>query len=400
MPAIGCSATSPAWLYLLGLGRVVLFFLPIEWVAVILGLAMTVGGVVIAQVAGIELVRRRAVLPFGMLAFVVLPPVADFATSGLETGLTFLWIASAQLFLVRAVERATPRATYGAAVVIGLGPLVRPDLAVMTLVWFAVLAWLCGGSSWLGLLRLGGAALALPGLYEVFRAGYYGALLPNTAFAEEASSSNWGQGWLYLRDLVGTYHLWVALALLAVGAALLWRVLEPDRRLVAAAPIVAGLVHGFFVVRSGGDFMHGRLLLPAVFAIATGIAVVPMTRAFGVVAAAMAAWAVVPLVVGGPPYDAIGPDHITDERSLETGFVPNPNPVTIDDYAEAPKGRSLSASARYRPPWWTMWMSGRSLYRPASSGPTRPASGNDGVITPPHSDRPAFSSAASDGVWT
>jgi arabinofuranosyltransferase len=87
------AGTSPAWTGLLVLGRIVFFGLATEWVAVIFGIAATTGAIVLAEVAGLRLYRTTQVLPFGLVAFVVLPPVWDFATAGLETGLCFLWIA-------------------------------------------------------------------------------------------------------------------------------------------------------------------------------------------------------------------------------------------------------------------------------------------------------------------
>ncbi len=98
---------------------------------------------------------------------------------------------------------------------LGLGPLVRPDLAVVSVVVIVAVLWS---------RRLRGAELvwllvgvfALPVGYEIFRAGYYGALVPNTALAKDSGGMYWSQGWNYLVDLVVPYWLWVPL--LAIGA--------------------------------------------------------------------------------------------------------------------------------------------------------------------------------------
>ena len=57
------------------------------------------------------------------------------------------------------------------------------------------------------------------GVYQVFRMGYYAALVPNTALAKAAGGSRWSQGWYYLGNFVLPYGLYVPLA---VFAAWLW----------------------------------------------------------------------------------------------------------------------------------------------------------------------------------
>jgi arabinofuranosyltransferase len=84
-----------------------------------------------------------------------------------------------------------------------------------------------------------------------------------------------------------------------------------DRRALVAltALPVAGLVNALYVVRLGGDYMHGRLLLPAVFALVVPVAAVPvraprsprrivvLERAVAAgVAAVVAVWATISVV--------------------------------------------------------------------------------------------------------
>ena len=90
---------------------------------------------------------------------------------------------------------------------------------------------------------------------------------------------------------------------------------EQNRRIViaTAAMLAAGLVHSLYIVAIGGDYMHGRLLLPAFFAIAlpASIALPPITasavahgrRAFvvGGISALAAVWALVSVVFFRPP---------------------------------------------------------------------------------------------------
>ena len=105
--------------------------------------------------------------------------------------------------------------------------------------------------------------------------GYFGSPVPNTALAKEAGMAYWAQGWLYLRDFAAAYPLWAAPggARPAVGARPLRTPgqTKPARRRRApgsapAAP--AGRPPARPVRRArGGDFMHGRMLLPSLFAL-------------------------------------------------------------------------------------------------------------------------------------
>ena len=118
-------------------------------------------------------------MPLGTVVLAALPPFWDFATSGLETGLTFLWLGASFLLLVRrltGLRRATGRAGQPVpdpggwrpllpAVVIGIGPLVRPDLTLIA----AVLGLTLLAQSRRdvrGVLGAAAAALALPAAYE------------------------------------------------------------------------------------------------------------------------------------------------------------------------------------------------------------------------------------------
>ena len=107
--------------------------------------------------------------------------------------------------------------------------------------------------------------ILLLGLYEIFRMGYYGALFPNPFFAKSGSSSYFSQGFLYLGDLLKGSSL-IIIIILALIALIIKRGKEdlPGRIWVLSA----GVFYGFFVIRGGGDFMHGRFLLPAVLLIA------------------------------------------------------------------------------------------------------------------------------------
>lgn len=278
--------TSTLWLWMLILGHVVTPFWEFGQLAVLLGTLLSV----VAVALGVDAARRLPLLagrkeshgrtvavPFAALAFVAIPPVWDFVTSGLETGLTFCWLAASFWLLVRRAELARsgrdlpgPWRPVAPAVVIGLGPLVRPDLALVSAA-FAVALLVQHRFSLAGWLRTAGVALAVPLVWEIFRAGYYATLVPNTALAKSAAHSDLAGGFAYLSDYAGLYRLWVPMALsLAVTTALGIAALRRRDLTVMAlllAPVVGGVLHGGYVTYIGGDFMHGRMLLPATMAV-------------------------------------------------------------------------------------------------------------------------------------
>ncbi|MFD9885436.1 hypothetical protein ACFWZT_28700 [Streptomyces alboflavus] len=258
----------------------------------------------------------RALLPLGVLVPLALPPVWDFATSGLETGLATCWLGGAWLLLV-----ARPR-SLATAFVIGLGPLVRPDLALVSAVFLGA-QWLSARPSRRAALAGAGAAGALPVAYEIFRIGYYGHLVPLPGVTKEASQSLWGRGLGYLGDFAGPYLLWVP-ALFVVAA-----VLPSGRARLsggagarvplapALAPVLAGALCWAYVIKVGGDFMHARMFLPGLFLMVLPVFLVPATRAWALAAAGVCVWAVVCAAVLRIGYEGrIGPGGIADERGV------------------------------------------------------------------------------------
>ncbi len=331
------AGTSPAWTGLLVVGHFLFFGMATEWVAVIFGIVATTAAVVVAELAGIRLFRTSRVLPFGVIAFVVVPPVWDFSTAGLETGICFLWIAASQFALVSAARAPQHQRTVVlAAIVVGFGPLVRPDFVVMSVVYGIALLFVARPHTRRRVLGIIAAAVALPALYELFRISYYGALLPNDVTAKDPSRPDWHQGWLYLTDFIKPYLLWIPILL--IGVVLVLALRNPLRGRVnvvlAAAPVVSGLVYTLFVVRGGGYHMHGRLLLPALFAVALPVAVVPRTPTNIALTSFVVLWAVAPIIAGGPSYTGFGRHHISNERTV---WVKEGNPVTLNDYRRQPQ---------------------------------------------------------------
>jgi arabinofuranosyltransferase len=357
------ASTSPLWVFILAVADVVTP-VRLEWIAVLLGLGLTLAGVTAAVVGARGLNRTRqgvgVVVPAGLLLLAIYPPNWVYATSGLEGGLALGWLGLCFVLLVR-WTRQGQRPPAALAVAIGLGPLIRPDLGVFTLLFLLTLivgSW--GRTSTREQVRTVALALAAPLLYELFRLGYYGSPVPNPAIAKEAARARWDSGWGYLHRALNDYWIWFPLIVIAFGAyvPLLRRLTrQTDRRaaLVAAAFGFGGIVHALYVVRVGGDFMHARLLLPSLFAVAAPVAVVPLDRRY-LLALLVVPWALVALFFLPSP---------TDTRHFF--FTAKPRPVTVEDFNWGRKGLAS-------------FYKGHGVYYNATLLPARPAAGRDGSV--------------------
>ena len=181
-------------------------------------------------------------------------------------------VAVARVFVVGADNRGAVaktirrRTRVAGCVVLGLAPLVRPELTLMMLCF--LVAWFVLARPRRIVLDLV-AIFAIPVAYEIFRMGYYATIVPNTALAKDAGGLHLGQGWTYLHDFVSPYRLWVS-ALAHRGRRSCSRrsgVPTAGLRSRPRAMLVAALVDMLYIVAIGGDYMHGRLLFPAFFAL-------------------------------------------------------------------------------------------------------------------------------------
>lgn len=148
--------------------------------------------------------------------------------------------------------------------------LVRPELALYGAATIVVL--LVIHRRW----TLLAWAVPLPLLYEIFRAGYYGLLVPNTAVAKSASGSDWKQGWRYALDFANPYWLWLIIPIAVIIGIAVFRANGRRTPLPVIIMVSCGILHVLYVIRIGGDFMHGRMWLLPLFALVVPIAVVPI----------------------------------------------------------------------------------------------------------------------------
>ena len=275
--------SDPLWLFLLALAHAVLPWASLEWTSAILGIVCAVAGVLFGGRAIQRLAGSRGagtVVPIGLFVFSVVAGVWEYVTGGLEMGMVFFWIGLSFWLLVRVEHMRTE--ALRAAVVMGLGPLIRPELVLESAVFLGTLVVVIAAPNWKGPTRptrryaipLASAA-ALPVIYELWRMAYFAMFVSNTALAKSAGSAWWGQGFTYLWNFVAPYTLWLPflliVPLMAPRILRWWRAGDRIGVLVLASPIVAGLVDTVYVVHVGGDYQHARLLLPAFFAICVAL---------------------------------------------------------------------------------------------------------------------------------
>ena len=358
--------SDPLWMFALALLHAVTPWVSIEWTSVVFGLACTAGGFIAGGLAVVRLGSRHdegTVLPIGLLMVSVVAGVWEFATSGLEMSMVFLWLGVSFLLLVRVAVRRS--GVMAAAVVFGLGALIRPELLAGAAVFVLVLVALVASGEWptttTGRVRRSlavvAAAAAVPVAYELFRMAYYALLVPSTALAKAAGASWWSQGATYLWNFVAPYTLWLPLLLAVpiVGArvATWWRAGDRTDVLVLCTPLAVGLVDLVYVVQVGGDYMHARLLLPALFALCLPIYVgVRSLRGLLIVpVAGIAVWSVVCLGwlrFVPPSIPGLNPQtvFISNERNSWITATGTPHPVTVADYRKALSGRAGAVLAR------------------------------------------------------
>ena len=367
------AGTSPLYLGIIALlGTLV----RVEDAAIVSGIALSLLGLVFAALGGLKLIQPKEhergappAYPIGIALIALLPPFWDYGTAGLELGLGLAWLGG--LFFLtasalRAQSASTARALLGAAL-IGLGPLIRPDFALVS-AHYGALWLLLTQRYWRArsfhhsllhsllhslpsLSAILAAAIALPLAYQCFRMGYFASLVPNTALAKEAFSSRWDQGLRYFIHLLRPYHLHAPLALIAalgsarsikaLGSARSIKALSARRLegLVLLTPLLAGLLHGLYIIRVGGDFMHARLLLPALFLIALPVAIfpvrsssLPIRRALHVLSIALLCYSIVTAIFFRVDRENIA--GIGDERGWYMRMAGKENAVHIEDFAE------------------------------------------------------------------
>jgi arabinofuranosyltransferase len=196
-----------------------------------------------------------ACIPFAAIAGAASVEWATFATSGLETSaFTMLVLAG----LVAASERGNRPLARAAAsgALLALATLTRPDGGIFAALAFTYMLIL---GAWRDALAFAVVFATLVVPFTAWRVEYYGSLLPNTYYAKSGDRTWWAQGLFYVR-LYLTRH-WL-LAIAPLGLIPIFRRARPVASLALLSSAFA-LAYVAYVARVGGDFMFGRLLVPA-----------------------------------------------------------------------------------------------------------------------------------------
>lgn len=250
----------PLW-FLLLLPCTMLFRDPVL-AAILLGLLLTAGTVGLAARglfrAAQTPLAAAGLLVLACLAWVSSDPWLSFQTGGLENALSHLLIAAV---VVECFLHGTDRPGR-LALALALLCLVRPDFIFFCApLGILVLMRTRSLRSALALLP----ATAVCAAWVGFAWAYYGNPVPNTGYAKLGIYATWlraaGRGVVYIAD-------WSIFDPVAAGGAvlLLLCAFAVRGRPAVIACLLGVLAHVLWVVWVGGDFMRGRLLLPAFMA--------------------------------------------------------------------------------------------------------------------------------------
>lgn len=186
-----------------------------------------------------------------VLGFVLNKNVMAWATAGFETILlTLLFLLAAYRIITEAQQRTPRLLTF---VIIALMSLVRSDAVILSVLLYALAVWLNSNRT----LIIGYAALslALPIAHTLFRALYYGDVLPNTAYLKVF-------GWE--GALQAGFRYFAAFAMhypFALGFALIGSLLTKDK--VRRTLLAVVLIYIAYVIYVGGDaFPNFRFFIP------------------------------------------------------------------------------------------------------------------------------------------
>ncbi len=211
--------------------------------------------------------KKELSLSFGVPILLGTNAFIDFGTSGLETSLSYL-LLGAYAYMIS--EKIYIRRPIVFGIVNGLLYLNRPDFGIFLIVSILfVHIREKNQESIKSVIKLISGFVISAGPYQIFRMGYYGALFPNPFYAKSGSSSYWSHGLLYLKDFLEGSLFGILLIIVSIFLYVSYKKNDSfyERFMIS----FSGFIHGFFVVRGGGDFMHGRFLLPSMILLALSI---------------------------------------------------------------------------------------------------------------------------------
>jgi len=263
------------WLMLLVAGRAIGFDLVDT--SIWLGIVSYTGILILLLAASYRNYKKspRGIwLPLSAALFAVNYNTTVWASGGLETSLyAFLILLAFYLWFYSGFSEQRRLILTGT--ILAFVPLTRPDGVLFTVTAVALLTirgvkhkQSVSSLTWsIFILLLPSIIVGLP--YLAWKYYYYGNLLPNTYYAKSGDENYYGQGifyiWLYL-----CVHFTSAVAL-AAGAWFLLSYRNKGEQLrkegSTGSPVITAFICSvvylvLFVIRSGGDFMFARFIIP------------------------------------------------------------------------------------------------------------------------------------------
>jgi hypothetical protein len=208
-----------------------------------------------------------APVPLATCLLAVQYTFTSFGTTGMETGAASLLVNLGALALV---SGGGPSKAALAGLALVLAALTRPDHAIFYGAGGIAVVAVAAPANWwrrpgevarrIAPLALAYAApLLLYAVYAAWKLSFYGSMLPNTYFAKSADTPYWDQGLLYAAMFFLDSHFWILAILFAV-----WLASRSPNEGTARLRVFAGLavpLYTLYVIRVGGDFMHGRFFV-------------------------------------------------------------------------------------------------------------------------------------------
>jgi arabinofuranosyltransferase len=256
--------TAPLWVFVLSFFRLITGA-ELRSIALVLGLLLSL--ITIFIILRYDN-KANFFFPIGVFLLISNSAFRDYATSGFETSLSFL-LAGVLALLIK-YEKISQRPLI-AGLISALLVLNRPETFLILLYLLLRLIFISYKTGDIKILiKFLSFPIILLGGYQLFRLGYYGFFFPNTYYAKKGGDLYITQGINYLADFLRSYPLTLIIILLLILYSLYQFI--ASRRSIYKVQL--GWIHLFipagfmvlYVLRSGGDYMHGRsLLIPFLF---------------------------------------------------------------------------------------------------------------------------------------
>ena len=245
--------THPLWLFVNATAYALFPTDFITFMAVAMGTSLLV---VLLFVYRMALSRTQAVL--GVILFLCSRAFMDYATSGLENPLTHLLLMAFILVFVQ--TQWGQREVFLLAFIAGLGILNRMDTLLLYAPALAYVVLSQFNLKTIAIMVVAGSPFIL---WELFSLVYYGALVPNTAFAKLGTGIDSGamaqQGFFYYLHTLVRDPATLPVILLGLVAPFFLR-----NGKMAMLALGMGL-YLLYIIKIGGDFMGGRFFVAPYF---------------------------------------------------------------------------------------------------------------------------------------